>query len=94
MRTCFGDISVVLLTVMLFGGTARAEPPQLPQPTGSRAIGTTSFHWVDEARLETLTETPDDYRQVVVQIWYPAAPPSGDIAMTPYAADLASCCSS
>ncbi len=44
----------------------------LPKPTGPYHIGTTKFHLVDSQRLETLTEKPDDYRQIQVQLWYPA----------------------
>ncbi|MCJ7624687.1 MAG: hypothetical protein MUO76_14390, partial [Anaerolineaceae bacterium] len=44
----------------------------IPEPTGPYAVGTRYFYWVDENRPDTYTETQDDYREVSVQIWYPA----------------------
>jgi len=45
---------------------------QTPEPTGPYAIGTTSFAFTDDSRLEILTPDPDDKRLVYVQAWYPA----------------------
>ena len=44
----------------------------LPQPTGNYTIGTTTFEWVDDDRPETITTDPNDYRDLIVQAWYPA----------------------
>lgn len=46
----------------------------LPEPTGPHLIGTVLYHWVDPDRPETATEDPRDRRQVIAQLWYPAAP--------------------
>ena len=44
----------------------------LPIPNGKYTIGTETFHWVDSSRLEWFTnENPNDYREIMVQIWYP-----------------------
>ncbi|MGG2111244.1 carboxylic ester hydrolase [Lysinibacillus pakistanensis] len=43
-----------------------------PEPTGPYKIGTTSLHLVDEKRLEEYTKEPDDHRELMIQIWYPA----------------------
>jgi predicted dienelactone hydrolase len=43
-----------------------------PHPTGPYGIGTLTYHWVDAGRAEVLTAGPDDHRELVVQIWYPA----------------------
>tara|TARA_B100000427_G_scaffold329279_1_gene344891 strand:+ start:1566 stop:2684 length:1119 start_codon:yes stop_codon:yes gene_type:complete len=44
----------------------------LPSPQGSHRVGTETFHWVDSTRLEWFTpETSDDYREIMVQLWYP-----------------------
>ncbi|QUI25179.1 isoform II [Vallitalea pronyensis] len=64
-------VMVVLLIVSLL-------PPlcipvfTMPKPTGSYAIGTTLLHFIDTSRLETLTDEPSDYRELSVQVWYPA----------------------
>jgi len=44
----------------------------LPEPTGSYAVGTRYFYWDNEDRPDTYTSEPDDYREVSVQVWYPA----------------------
>ena len=43
----------------------------LPAPTGSFSVGTRVFNWEDNKREEWFTETPDDFRKIVVQVWYP-----------------------
>ncbi len=43
-----------------------------PNPTGPYGIGTTTYYWVDESRPEIFTSTPDDHRELMVQVWYPA----------------------
>jgi predicted dienelactone hydrolase len=50
---------------------------QLPEPGGASRIGTTTFEWTDEARLEAYSPAPDDRRRLMVQVWYPALPPDG-----------------
>jgi len=45
----------------------------LPTPTGSYSIGTQTFQWTDSTRLEWFTyENPNDYRKIMVQVWYPS----------------------
>jgi predicted dienelactone hydrolase len=44
-----------------------------PQPTGPYAIGTLTYHWVDEARPDVFSTNPNDRRELMVQIWYPAS---------------------
>jgi predicted dienelactone hydrolase len=43
-----------------------------PRPTGPYEIGTLIYHWVDSDRPEIFTVDPDDHRELMVQIWYPA----------------------
>lgn len=45
---------------------------RLPVPTGPYAIGTQTYHWVDADRPDVFTADPDDRRELVVQVWYPA----------------------
>ncbi|VAW42083.1 hypothetical protein MNBD_CHLOROFLEXI01-1349, partial [hydrothermal vent metagenome] len=54
--------------------------PRLPDPTGPYAIGTFSSYLVDNGRLETYTEDPNDKRELMVQVWYPAANRDGEPA--------------
>jgi Platelet-activating factor acetylhydrolase, isoform II len=43
-----------------------------PPPDGPYAIGTLTYHWVDTGRPEILSADPDDDRELMVQIFYPA----------------------
>ncbi|WP_409344673.1 alpha/beta hydrolase family protein [Paenibacillus sp. MBLB4367] len=47
------------------------------KPTGPYPVGTAVYHWIDENRGETYTENPNDRRELMVQIWYPAAAGDG-----------------
>lgn len=41
-------------------------------PTGPYAIGTVTYHWIDANRDEIFTADPNDRRELIVQVWYPA----------------------
>jgi platelet-activating factor acetylhydrolase isoform II len=43
-----------------------------PKPTGPYAIGTLTYHWVDASRPELFTADPNDHRELMAQVWYPA----------------------
>lgn len=67
----------------LIAGTCFGQStPSLPNTSGPYKVGRTSFSWIDRNRPEVMTATPDDYREVMVYVWYPAANPSG--AAGPY----------
>jgi pimeloyl-ACP methyl ester carboxylesterase len=55
-------------------------------PTGPDGIGTVTYHWVDGSRPEPFTADPDDHRELMAQVWYPAAPAPG-AARAPYLVD-------
>jgi dienelactone hydrolase len=44
----------------------------LPDPTGPYQIGTTNLYLVDNTRAEIFTPDPDDHREMMVRVWYPA----------------------
>jgi predicted dienelactone hydrolase len=50
---------------------------RLPDPTGQYQIGTTKLYLVDSTRPETFTPNPDDHREFMVRIWYPAQVEAG-----------------
>mgnify|MGYP001185278654 CR=1 FL=1 len=41
-------------------------------PSGKYNIGTQVYFWTDHSRGEVYTTDPSDYRELMVQIWYPA----------------------
>ena len=64
-----------ILAICFWGSEAhgwQSEPFRLIEPTGPHAVGAVALDWVDRSRKELATEDPEDHRQIVVQIWYPA----------------------
>lgn len=62
-----------LLGLLLTFAIPQAIPVfRFPQPTGKYGIGTLTYHWVDENRPEVFTTDPNDHRELLVQVWYPA----------------------
>ena len=53
---------------------------QLPAPTGPLAVATKIYTWTDHSRLEKASNNPEDFRQLVVQVWYPTDDGSGPAA--------------
>ena len=53
---------------------ASSELEGLPAPTGRHGVGRVSFDWVDQGRAEVYSSNPQDRRELVVWVWYPAAP--------------------
>ncbi len=58
----------------------------LPAPTGTYAVGQTVFRWVDASRHEAMSEDPNDSREVIAVVWYPAE--RGNKAKSPYFPEL------
>ena len=74
---------LVLLAFMIISVLLQRD---LPKPTGPFSVGRTSRLWVDSSRPEGLTDNPNDFREVPVEIWYPAQAGTG--AKAPYFPDL------
>lgn len=52
---------------------------ELPKPTGRHAVGTTTYHLVDTEREEWhATDSEHPYRELMVQVWYPALLKGGE----------------
>jgi len=51
----------------------------LPDPNGEYLIGTDIIILEDEHRLEEFTAETNDYRKIIVQVWYPAIEKSDSI---------------
>lgn len=77
-----------LLPVVIFGLLVLSVSFQLdfPRPTGSHAVGRTTWRWTDDGRPEPMTDDPADKRQLVAEVWYPAAANTGTEAL--YVHDL------
>ncbi|MEP7288204.1 MAG: carboxylic ester hydrolase [Chloroflexota bacterium] len=45
---------------------------RFPRPNGSYQIGTVTYHWVDTSRHEIFSADSNAYRELRMQVWYPA----------------------
>jgi len=78
-----GTVLGLLMLAITAGPLALFPVFRMPKPTGPHTVGTRYFYWVDQGRLDTYTPDPDDYREVSVQVWYPAEL-TGDDEPIPY----------
>ena len=81
-------INMLLLGIVagsIFGITVRQSG--FAAPTGAEMIGRTTLRWIDTSRPEVMTGAPDDRREVVVHLWYPAVS-GADAQPAPYFPDL------
>ena len=69
-------IAILILSILISGCSfvaSRAIPlNDIKSPTGNYAVGTQTFHWVDQDREEWFTENDGDKRELIVQVWYPS----------------------
>jgi hypothetical protein len=49
----------------------------IPASSGAYAVGQTVYKWVDISRPEGLTTNPNDFREIIALIWYPAERETG-----------------
>ena len=43
-----------------------------PHPSGRHEIGTLTYYWVDDSRVNIFSADPNARRELMVQVWYPA----------------------
>ena len=53
-------------------GSVLVPLESIDPPKGQYNIGTQVYFWTDSSRGEVYTTDPTDYRELMVQIWYPA----------------------
>lgn len=62
--------------IVLNTPTAPATDLALPEPTGPKAVGTTSLHLIDSSRPDPWNPEADE-RELMVTLWYPARKAAG-----------------
>jgi dienelactone hydrolase len=72
MKTRLG-VAVVLLCIMSFGLLLFVPMFVLPKPTGPYPVGTRIIYLKDSSRIEDGKQNSGAPRELIVQIWYPAA---------------------
>lgn len=65
-------VVILLASVSIYFLDERNKIVALPKPTGSFAVGRTSYNWTDPSRNETFTEANGSRRKLAVWVWYPA----------------------
>ncbi len=81
-----GGLPGLLIWLVAIALPVAMPVPRLPDPSGPYVIGTFTTYLVDNNRPETYTEDPNDNREFVVQVWYPATNREGEPAQ--YMPDL------
>ena len=78
MRNRFWKIalSIGLLLLIAFALSISLQL-ELPAPSGPYMVGRKIFRWVDTSRPEVLTDNPNDVREVIALVWYPAVQGTG-----------------
>jgi len=78
MRNRFWKIALPIgFFFLIFWMLSFSMQLELPAPTGSYTVGRTIFRWVDSSRPEVLTDDPNDFREVIALVWYPAVQGTG-----------------
>ena len=67
-----GKFLITILVVLSFSLPSLIPVISMPKPTGKHKIGTSIHHWIDQEREEWFTDDPNDFRQIMIQLWYPA----------------------
>lgn len=73
--TISGAITGSILLVLGTAALILLPVPRMPEPVGPYQIGTVTFHWVDQSRIETYGGADgSEPRELMAQVWYPAEP--------------------
>jgi hypothetical protein len=59
------------------------QPLVLPRPTGIHGIGRTEYDWIDNNRIDPLSDITNEKRELLIWIWYPA-PASTQSSTVPF----------
>jgi len=71
-------VGLALLAIVLAVGLPALLPvPQIEQPSGPHAVGTVTLYLVDDSRQDPYAPEPGQPRELMMQLWYPAAPGTG-----------------
>lgn len=70
-------VAIALAVLLVLFLVATFVHLEVPDPTGPFAVGKTVVAWVDGSRSEWMTPAPNDHREVIALIWYPAQKGTG-----------------
>ncbi|GAA2652319.1 hypothetical protein GCM10010412_019270 [Nonomuraea recticatena] len=76
MKTPYVVAAALSLSLLASPSHAESAKPSLPEPTGTKKVGTTSLHLVDTERRDPWNQEAAA-RELMVSLWYPAASSGG-----------------
>ena len=62
---------IIISIIMLSIGCVSVPFNDVPKPTGNKNTATYSIELIDSNRLESFTDSPNDLRKIMIQVWYP-----------------------
>ena len=68
----FLSLLIFALQGCAVAGSVLVPLDSIEPPKGRYSIGTKVYFWTDTSRSEVYTTDPSDFRELMVQIWYPA----------------------
>ena len=68
----FLSLLIFALQGCAVAGSVLVPLDSIEPPKGKYSIGTKVYFWTDTSRSEAYTTDPSDFRELMVQIWYPA----------------------
>lgn len=74
-------LSAVLIGTLYLGSIllpTLLPVPRITPPSGPYAVGTRTWHWIDETRIDPYAPTAGESREIMVQAWYPINPEDQD----------------
>ena len=75
-------VGMIVMALALIAGTVLATVlpvPEVPAPSGPHQVGTVTYWLTDPSRKEVYGSDDSRSRELLVQIWYPAAPGVGAV---------------
>lgn len=82
-RGLLGLLALIVLAAIVYLIAWSRGLIQFPALTGSYPVGKVDYHLVDESRPEVFSTAPDDKRELMITVYYPASPAS-DASPAPY----------
>ena len=65
-------LAAIFIGLVTYLGFLYRQPLPLPAPTGPYIVGRTEFDWSDQNRTDPFSATPDQKRELLIWVWYPA----------------------
>jgi dienelactone hydrolase len=69
----FGAVVTIILFTILVFWLEHNSSLTLPKPTGTFAVGRSTFDWIDSSRTDSLAPLVGVKRELIVWIWYPVS---------------------